>query len=362
MKKQILLSITIISTFFFGMAAMYLLISYFPLKTETIEKIINKYEVEENSITGAIERVYDTVVVIESYSDSELVGTGTGFVYKIDSEKGYIMTSAHVISSGDNVSVTFSDDKSVEAIVLGYDVFADIAVLEVPVEHVLKVVEIGSSELLKLGTTVFAIGTPMGIEYKGTVTKGVLSGKDRIINISVSGVGSNDWMVRVLQTDTAINPGNSGGPLFNLAGEVIGINSLKIVVDEVEGMGFAIPIEDAMQYVEQLEKGKKISRPYLGVGLMDTDELYSLFIYGITLHDSVEYGVVLGEIQDDSPADKAGLKKGDVITKINDKKVSNKAEFRYELYKYEADEKVKLTINRNGAIKTYDILLGDSNE
>lgn len=362
MKKNILLSITIISTFFIGMAAMYLFVSYFPLKTETIEKIVNKYEVEENVVTEAIERVYDSVVVIQCYTDTSLVSTGTGFVYKIDSTKGYIMTSAHVISSGDNVSVTFSNEKSVVAEVLGYDVFADIAVLAVPVEQVLTIAEIGSSEDLEIGTTLFAIGTPMGIEYSGTVTKGILSGKDRIVNISITDSNTNDWMIRVLQTDTAINPGNSGGPLFNIAGEVIGINSLKIVVDEVEGMGFAIPIEDAMLYVEQLEKGEKISRPYVGVGLIDIDELYSLFIYGIVLDDSIEEGVVLGEIEDGSPADEVGLKKGDVVTKINATKVANKAEFRYKLYKYEPGDIVTFTINRKGIIKTYDITLGDSNE
>ena len=360
MNKKIILTVSTIGTFFIGMIAMYFLISYIPLKTELIEKTVNKYEVEESVITEAIDRVHNSVVAIQSFSDDDLVGTGTGFVYKKDLEKGYIMTSAHVISKGDNVSVTFSDDKSVVAEVLGYDIFADIAVLSIPIENVVEVVQIGNSEDLKIGSTLFAIGTPMGIEYKGTVTKGILSGKDRIVTMSIA--GSNDWMVRVLQTDTAINPGNSGGPLFNLAGEVIGINSLKIVIEEVEGMGFAIPIEDAMQYVLKLEKGENISRPYLGVGLIDIDEIYSLFIYGIILDNSVDSGVVLGEIKEDGPAYKAGIKEGDVITKINDHKVANKAEFRYRLYEYEPGEEIIITVNRKGKINNYRVVLGDSNK
>lgn len=360
MNKKIIWVVSILGTFFIGMIAMYFLISYVPLKTEVIEKNINKYEVEENIITGAIERVIGSVVAVQSFSDKELIGTGTGFVYKTDLEKGYIMTSAHVISDYDSVSVTFSNDRSVIAEVLGYDDFADIAVLSVPKQEILEVAQIGDSENLKIGSTLFAIGTPMGIEYKGTVTKGILSGKDRIITISIT--GSNDWIVRVLQTDTAINPGNSGGPLFNLAGEVIGINSLKIVIDEVEGMGFAIPIEDAMQYVSKLEKGEKITRPYIGIGLIDVEELYSLFIYGINLDDDIDSGVVIGEVENNSPASKAGFKKGDVITKIDNQNILNKAEFRYRLYQYEPGEEVNITINRKGKINNYKVVLGDSNQ
>lgn len=360
MKQKVKYLVSIVVTFFLGMTAMYFMISFIPLKTELIEKRINKYEVEESVITEAINRVHDSVVAVLSYSGDELLGTGTGFVYKTDSEKGYIMTSAHVISNSDNVSVIFSNDKNVKASVLGYDIFADIAVLSVPKEKVLKVSQIGSSEDLKIGSTLFAIGTPMGVEYKGTVTKGILSGKDRIVTISIT--GSNDWMIRVLQTDTAINPGNSGGPLFNLAGEVIGINSLKIVVDEVEGMGFAIPIEDAMQYVSKLEKGEKITRPYFGVGLIDTEELYSLFIYGITLDANINSGVVLGKVEKNSPADKAKLKKGDVIIKMDNQVILNKAEFRYRLYQHEPGDEIIVTINRRGIIKEYRVILGDSNK
>ena len=244
---------------------------------------------------------------------------------------------------------------------MGKDVFADIAVLSVPVEDVIMVAEIGTSEELKLGSTVFTIGAPMGSDYSGTVTKGILSGKDRIVTLSLTSYGSKDWMMRVLQTDAAINPGNSGGPLLNIAGEVIGINSLKIVVDEVEGMGFAIPIEDAMQYVEELEAGKDISRPLIGIELIDLNEIYTLFLSGITVDDEIENGVVIGSVTTGTPADEYGLKKGDIILKLNDEVIKNKAEFRYELYKLKPNDTITLSILRDEKIKDYELILGDSN-
>ena len=356
--NTIILSIT---TFFLGILTMYLIVSYYPITTKTITETTNKYKIEETAIELAIDKAYDAVVVVESFLNNRKVGTGTGFIYKKDKQKGYIMTNSHVIGNGNNVKVILSDDKEVDAKILGKDDLSDIAVLSIDSKYVKKVAEIGNSEESKLGNTVITIGAPMGSDYSGTVTKGILSGKDRMISINLSGYGTSDYMVRVLQTDAAINPGNSGGPLINVAGQVIGITSLKLVRNEVEGMGFAIPIEDAMYYVADLEKGKKISRPFIGIGMLDVSETYSLFLQGIILNEEIEKGVVVITISKNSPAEKIGLKKGDVILKIGSKQIANKAELRYELYRYKVGDKLKISIFRDNKIKEYTLTLENNN-
>ncbi len=352
--KYILISVLI---FFLGALGMYLLISYVPLKTKTITEVNNEYKIEETAVEQAIDKVYDAVVVVESFSNNRKIGTGTGFIYKKDNKYGYVMTNSHVIGNGNQVKILLSDGKEIDAKILGKDALSDIAVLSISSNSVKKVAEIGNSENTKLGNTVITVGAPMGSEYSGTVTKGILSGKDRMLTVSLSSYSSNDLMIRVLQTDAAINPGNSGGPLVNIAGQVIGITSLKLVQSEVEGMGFAIPIEDAMRYVEDLESGKEISRPFIGIEMLDVNEVYSLFIEGIILDEEIEKGVVIINVTENSPAEKIGLKRGDIILKMGDKEIDNKAQLRYELYKYKVGDKLKIFVYRDEKISEYTLTL-----
>ncbi len=328
MNKKINMKLLPIIMFFVGLLTMYLIINSFPLKTKTIKETTNNYKIEDTAIEIAIEKAYDAVVVVESFNNNTKIRTGTGFIYKKDNNKGYIMTNSHVISNGNSVKVILSDDKSIDAKILGKDDLSDIAVLSIDLKYVKKVAELGDSKASKLGNTVITIGAPMGSDYSGTVTRGILSGKDRMLSVSLSGSGTSDYIVRVLQTDAAINPGNSGGPLINVAGQVIGITSLKLVKSAVEGMGFAIPIEDAMHYVEDLEMGKKISRPFIGVEMLDVSETYALFLRGIIVDENIEKGVVIVNISKNSPAEKVELKRGDIILKVGKTEISNKAELR----------------------------------
>ncbi len=360
MNKNITKILPII-TFFLGLITMYLIVFNYPLKTKTITETTNKIKIEDTAVEQAIDKVFDAVVVVESYNNNAKVGTGTGFIYKKDDKKGYIMTNSHVIGNGNNVKIILSDNKKIEASILGRDDLSDIAVLSIDPKYATTVAQMGNSENLKLGNTVITIGAPMGSDYSGTVTKGILSGKDRMLAVSTSGYGTNDYMVRVLQTDAAINPGNSGGPLINAAGEVIGITSLKLVKDEVEGMGFAIPIEDAMRYVLDLESGKKISRPFIGIEMLDVSETYALYTQGVIVDKDVEKGVVVINVSKDSPAEKIELKKGDIILKIGNVDISNKAELRYELYKYKVGDKINISVFRDNKIKDYTLTLQDNN-
>ena len=325
--------------------------------TENVIKNIKSVEVVDNSIADAVEKVYDAVVVIEAYNNDTLKSTGTGFVYKKTGGKGYIMTNNHVVDGANNVKIIYSNGTTTTADILGKETYSDIAVLTVKDDTVLSVVSLGDSTKMRLGDTVFTIGSPLGSEYSGTVTRGILSNKDRLVAVSLTSGSTSDWIMKVLQTDAAINPGNSGGPLLNINGEVIGINSLKLVENEIEGMGFAIPIEDAIYYAEILEKGEKISRPYMGIGMLDISNPYSLRYYGINIDSSVTSGVVITEVEKNSPAYKAGLQKGDVIYQINDEDVNSIAEFRYVLYKSRPGDTITLKYYRGADKKSVNVKL-----
>lgn len=317
----------------------------------------NKVTITDKGISEAVNKIYEAVVLVENYRNNKVHSTGTGFVYKIDNKKAYILTNYHVINGNTKLNIILANDEEVEAKYLGGDEYIDIAVLEIDKDKVTAVAEIGNSTNTKLGDTVFTVGTPVDYEYRGTVTRGILSGKNRLISVSSSTNKSIDAIVmKVLQTDAAINPGNSGGPLVNSNGEVIGVNSLKLAKEEIEGMGFAIPIEDVMVHIETFEKGEKIKRPILGVSMINVGERYALYQAGINIDTKITEGVVVASVVNNSSAEGI-LEAGDVITKINNEKVSNAAYLRYELFKHKIGEKIKITFIRNGNTKTKEVTL-----
>ena len=317
---------------------------------------------EKGSLAPSVEKIYDAVVLIQCYQNDTLAGSGTGFVYKTDSKYGYILTNSHVVADMEKVTVTLSDDQEANVEVLGRDSYLDLAVLRVDKKYVTLIANIGSSENVNLGDSVFTVGAPMGYEYRGSVTSGILSGKDRMVSVSVSNTSSNDWVMRVLQLDASINPGNSGGPLLNVNGEVIGICSLKLVDDDIEGMGFAIPIEYAMSHVKTLEVGKKIEWPVLGIEMANVTDTALLYRNRIIVDEKIKQGVVVINATDGSGAKAAGLKKGDVIIKLSGKEIKDYAYLRYELYQHQAGDTIEITYIRDGKQKTAKVKLGKSSD
>ena len=349
-KKQIIpFFILYVVTIISSIVAVILYVKYYPIESKVITENINKTVVTEKGIEEAIGNVYDAVVTVNSYFGDTKVGTGSGFIYKND-DKGYILTNNHVIQSANNYTVILSTGEVVEANLLGSDEYSDLAVLSIDKSKVTKVATLGDSDLITVGNTVFTVGSPMGEEYSGSVTRGIISGKDRTIEV-------DDVVTKVIQTDASINPGNSGGPLVNLAGEVIGITSMKLASSEIEGMGFAIPINDAKVFVQSLEKGEKISRPQLGVSLINVTDTYRLYYYQIQVNRNIKTGVVVANVESNSPAEKAGLQKGDVIIKIGDKDVKNISKFKYYLYQYNIDDTIEVTYVRDSQQKTVNIKL-----
>ena len=332
--------------------------SYTTTNNNGIIRSSSKLE-ETNTISSSVEKIYDAVVVVEVYQDDKLISTGTGFVYEKKEDKVFLMTNNHVISTEGKIKVLFTNGAELDAEIVGSDVYSDIAVLSVKGNDKIVSATLGKSVDSKIGDTVFTVGSPEGSDYAGTVTKGIISAKDRVVEVALSNSESYDYYMDVLQTDAAINPGNSGGPICNINGEVIGITNMKLVDDTVEGMGFAIPIEDALEVAEILEKSGKVTRPYVGVEILDLSNEFNLWKAGILIPEGVNGGVVVYNVVSNSPADEAGLEKGDIIIKLGDKEIKNLADFRYELYKYEPGDEVLVVYNRDGKEEKTSLKLGD---
>ena len=352
--------IILIITFLLGMLFLYGIFYLFPnVIGETITKVERDVTVTDEGIADAVDKVYDAVVVVNTYVNGEAYSSGTGFVYKTEDKTAYLLTNNHVIENADDVYVTFTDGTIVEANIVGADVYSDVAVLSVDEDYIISIAEIGSSEDARLGDTVFAIGAPLDSAYSWSVTRGIVSGKDRLVQVELtSGNTKTPMIVNTIQTDAAINSGNSGGPLANSNGEVIGITSIKLASSSIEGMGFAIPIETAIEYAEQLISGNEVERPYLGIYMLDvTSAYYYREYYDIIREANVTSGVIVTDFEDNSPAAAASLEIGDIITKVDGHDISSSAYLRYYLYKHNVGDEMTLTILRNGRERDINVML-----
>ena len=342
---------------------------YFVLQALPGTTIVNKSEkevtVNENGIADAVEKVYDSVVIVNVYNNGKIYGSGSGFIFKRDNNKYYVMTNNHVAEGADSIKVVLSDDSTYDTTLVGTDRYLDIAVLAFESNKDHSISEIGSSSNARVGDTVFTVGAPIDSSvYSWTVTRGILSGKDRKVTVSTNS-NSNvaDYIRTALTTDAVINSGNSGGPLCNSNGEVIGITNMKLVSSGIEGMSFAIPIDEAMQYANKLLNGEDVSRPAVGITMSDiANSAYIYYYYGIRVPENVTSGVIVTSIVKGSPAEKGGIKTGDIVIELNGSKVSSMAEFKYELYKYKPGDNVKIKVNRDGNEKELDITLTKSDQ
>ena len=352
-----------ICTFFMGILIMYLitLADGKPLVQKVTSENVKTTTVEEISdLKKAINNIYEATTYIEVSSSRGVISSGSGFVYKKDKDYGYILTNYHVIDGGQKFEVTFSDGTEAEAELISGDEYYDIAVLKIKADKIKAVSVLGNSSNLELGDTVFTVGAPLGKEYMGTITKGIVSGINRMVSVTL---GSGSYLMEVIQTDASINSGNSGGPICNIKGEVVGITSSKLMGEGVEGMGFAIPINSVMDVIDNIEAGKEITRPYLGVQLVDLTNTFSLqYYYGINIGDDIEFGAVLSYVEEKKPADKAGLIVGDVIVELGGKKVDDVSHFKYLLYKYKVGDTVKIKYYRNNKLHETEITLSEAIE
>ena len=315
-------------------------------------------------VTAAVEKVSSAVVGITNIQEvssnfwsqssgmEQPVGSGSGVIYKIDGDRAFIVTNHHVVDGAKQIEVTLDDGSKAEAQLVGSDMWTDLAVISISSEDIDTVAQFGDSEVLKQGETVIAIGNPLGLDFYGSVTTGVISGKDRSVPVDLNEDGVEDWSTDVLQTDAAINAGNSGGALVNIAGELVGINSMKIAESSVEGLGFAIPINSAIPVIEELEKIGEVKRPTMGISLVDLSEVPAYYQQQtLQLPQEVTNGVVISQVVRGSAAEKAGLKQYDVIVEMDGQKIENAIDLRKHLYNQkEIGDTLQIKVYRQGKL------------
>ncbi|MDC3415062.1 S1C family serine protease [Terrihalobacillus insolitus] len=319
-------------------------------------------------ITDVVEQVAPAVVGVVSIQqqsnfwgqqESGQGGTGSGVIYKVENGKAYVVTNQHVISGSDEIEVVLSDGMHVKSTLLGSDLFTDLAVLELNVTGNEKVIEMGKSDNVKVGEPVIAIGSPLGLRFSGSVTQGVISGKQRAIPQDFDKDGRSDWQAEVIQTDAAINPGNSGGALINMNGELIGINSMKIAQSSVEGIGFSIPIDNAKPIIQQLETKGEVIRPYMGVEVYSLEDIpQAEWERTLQLPEEVKGGVYLWTVEPMTPAAQAGLRRLDVITHMDGEQIGNVIDLRKHLYEEKVvGDEMEITYYRDGQKQTTTLTL-----
>ena len=331
----------------------------------------------ENSTTQAVNKVKDAVVSIITYSSSssrqssvfnadetnsdsdnqQIASEGSGVIYKKDDKDAYLVTNTHVINGASKVDIRLADGTKVPGEIVGSDTFSDIAVVKISSEKVTTVAEFGDSSQLSVGETAIAIGSPLGSEYANTVTQGIISSLNR--NVSLKSEDGQAISTKAIQTDTAINPGNSGGPLVNIQGQVIGITSSKIASNggtSVEGLGFAIPSNDAQNIIKQLESDGKVTRPALGIQMVNLSNVGASDLRKLNIPSGLTSGVVVRSVQNNMPAN-GHLQKYDVITKVDDKEITSSTDLQHALYNHAIGDTIKITYYRNGKEETTSIKL-----
>lgn len=340
-----------------------------------------------SDVTTAVSKVQDAVVSIinlqstssndqlgglfgsdESNSSSndstlETASEGSGVIYKKSGDTAYIVTNNHVVEGQKELQVVLADGTKVTATLVGTDSYTDLAVLKISSSKVTTVATFGDSSALKVGEPAIAIGSPLGSEYANSVTEGIISSLNR--QVTSTNDEGEAISINAIQTDAAINPGNSGGPLINIEGQVVGINSSKIASSSssssgisVEGMGFAIPSNDVVTIINQLEENGKITRPALGISMYDLSSISSEQQEKILkVPSTMTQGVVILNVANGTPAEKAGLEKYDVITKIDGKDITSTTELRAALYAKSVGDTMKITFYRESKEKTVTVEL-----
>ncbi|GLB46254.1 serine protease [Philodulcilactobacillus myokoensis] len=286
---------------------------------------------------------------------------GSGVIYKTSGNAAYIVTNNHVVAGSSALEVIMSNGKRAEAQLVGRDTMTDLAVLKINSSMVNKIATFGNSDNIKVGETALAIGSPLGSSYASSLTQGIISAKHREVQVPSNGSSAGN-IANVIQTDAAINPGNSGGPLINLAGQVVGINSMKLASDSegtsVEGMGFAIPSNEVTKIINQLVKNGKVVRPVLGIEYVDLTNIPSKDQSKVLkLPSSVHTGAVVMKVVQGSAAANAGLKQYDVITSLAGKKITSQAQIRDVLLAQKIGSTIPVTYYENGHVKTAQIKL-----
>ncbi|MCJ1656738.1 S1C family serine protease [Staphylococcus sp. NRL 16/872] len=289
-------------------------------------------------------------------SNNEL---GSGVVYKTVGDTIFILTNTHIIDQSDDIKITYDDDKSTQATLVGKDKWSDIAVLKVKLKNSnMKPIHIGNSNHIVVGESILVIGNPLSNDFKNTVSKGIVSGINRLVPVDFDKDNNNDEVIKAFQIDAPVNPGNSGGAVVDKNGDLIGLASLKINMPSIEGMGFAIPINDAQAIANELEKHGKIEYPNTGIAIENVTELNSYDRKNLKLPNEINQGVIVKKIKDGGLGEKSGLKTDDVIVELDSKTLKDNLQYRQILFEHRQDLKtLSAKIFRDGKSQKIKIKL-----
>ncbi|MBS9540127.1 S1C family serine protease [Staphylococcus hominis] len=288
--------------------------------------------------------------------DSEL---GSGVVYKTVGDTFFVLTNTHIVGEADKVKITYGENKSIKGDVVGKDKWSDIAVVKAKInDKNINSIHIGNSDKLVLGESILIVGNPLGEEFRNTVSKGIISGLNRLVPVDFDKDNKNDELMQTFQIDASVNPGNSGGAVVNKDGELIGIVSLKINMPSIEGMGFAIPINEAKSIAKELEKNGKVNYPNTGIALENVNDLNHYERSLLKLPNDINDGILVKKLKDDGLGKKSGLKIGDVIVKLEGKTLKDNLQYRHILFNHRQDLKtLSAKIYRDGNIQDIEINL-----
>ncbi|PUZ32325.1 PDZ domain-containing protein [Staphylococcus arlettae] len=293
----------------------------------------------------------------EAGQENEL---GSGVVYKKVDDSIFIITNAHVVGDKEQQKITYGDDNETIGKVIGTDKWSDIAVVKAKIKKQsdIKAIKHGDSQKLVLGEPIIAVGNPLGVDFKGSISSGIISGLNRNVPVDIDKDDNYDVLMDAFQIDAPVNPGNSGGGIIDRDGKLVGIASLKISMDNVEGIAFAIPVNTALSTAQELEKKGEVKYPNTGVKIIDTAELNDDAKASLQLPEDIDNGVVIGEVQENSLAEKSGLQKNDVIVELDGKELEDKLRYRQIIFSHKDDlDTLPLKIYRDGKVKDIKLKL-----
>lgn len=318
-------------------------------------------KIAENSVKSVVtvENDLSNDTTVSDNKNESVNEIGSGVVYKKVGDSIYIFTNAHVVGDQEKQKVTYGNDKSVTGKVIGKDKWSDLAVVKAKVaDENIKPMTMGDSNNIKLAEPILVIGNPLGTDFKGSVSQGIVSGLNRHVPVDIDKNDNYDALMKAFQIDAPVNPGNSGGAVVDRDGRLVGIVSLKIDMHNVEGMAFAIPINDVRKIAKELEHKGKVNYPNTEIKIKNVGDLDDSERNAINLPAKVNHGVLIGEVKENGLGDKAGLKKGDVIVELDGKKIEDNLRYRQVIFSHYDDQKtITAKIYRNGAEKNIKIKL-----
>lgn len=391
-KRLVIFLLVLLSGLTGGLVAVGLMMtnSSQPQVSQTTSSSTNQITVNQTEVktatTEAVKTIQDAVVSVVNYktqpsgstiysqmfgngtagsSSGELIvyGEGSGVIYKKDGKAAYIVTNNHVVDGAEKLEIILSNGTRLDGELVGADTYSDLAVIKIASDDITTVGQFADSATLTLGEPAIAIGSPLGSKYANSVTEGIISGLSRTVT-SANEQGET-VSTNAIQTDAAINQGNSGGPLINIQGQIIGINSSKITLSAtqvtVEGMGFAIPSNDVIAIINQLESNGQVTRPAIGIGMISLAEVSSFIYSELSIPENVTDGIIVGSVHAGMPAE-GKLEQYDVITAINDQPISSASDLQSILYKHQIGDTITVTFYRQSEKKTVDIKLTKTNQ